>query len=65
MRVPIAALNLIGGSEAALAAIERVGVPQKKKKRGMMGRLIRHFEKRKKRRKRSTEPLYPASLVSL
>jgi hypothetical protein len=30
-----------------LATIEREGAPQKKKKRGMMGRLIRHFERRR------------------
>jgi hypothetical protein len=30
-----------------LAAIEREGAPQKKKRRGMIGRLIRHFERRR------------------
>jgi hypothetical protein len=30
-----------------LAAIERDGVPQKKKKRGMIGKVMRHFEKRR------------------
>ena len=30
-----------------LATIEREGAPQKKKKRGMIGRLIRHFERRR------------------
>jgi hypothetical protein len=29
------------------AAVEREGAPQKKKKRGMIGRLIRHFERRR------------------
>jgi hypothetical protein len=45
-----AELDWVVRLRSRLAAIEREGAPQKKKKRGMLGRLIRHFDKRQAKR---------------